>query len=604
MVPIYTFDSPPSHPSPSIELPEVTADDRAYVVYSSGTTGKPKGIECPHRGAVLSYKYRFHKYPYEEGEREACNVFFVWELFRPILKGIRMHVIPDNVIYDPPQLCRFLNAKKITRMLFTPSLLEAVLDTQTPETIRGAFSSFGTIFLCGEVVTYSLLRRIIDILPELQIFVGGPTLATGYINRPELNRSRFVSVPEELQSELGERMYRTGDWGYLLPDSILEICGRCDSLVKIRGYSIEMLAVEAAILELPYVKSCVVVSVGSEGSDKQLAAYAVLNKTVSRKQMRADLKKRLPFYMVPNYFVYLDSLPVVPSSSKIDKHALPAIDMQNDVVEANALPKTATEERLAKVWAEVLSRSVIDIQESFFDLGGHSLMAARLLRKVEDEFGVALSMRDLFATGTVSSMARLIDHNENDVLEQSISLAHQVKIHDYKDNVMDLHLRAFWRSTEWDYRFSRGTVLLTGVTGFIGSHLLVKLLLTSKARVICLIRESTAVSVQSRLETNIEKSGLMTNTVANLLKTRVKAIAGDVALIHLGLTEEDYLFLTYEVDTVVHAAAYVNLIYPYQALHGINVLGTRNILDFCHQNKIKPLHYIRYIVYFIRSQQF
>ncbi|VDO64438.1 unnamed protein product [Onchocerca flexuosa] len=141
-------------------------------------------------------------------------------------------------------------------------------------------------------------------------------------------------------------------------------------MVKIRGYSIEILAVESVILELPYVKSCVVVSVGSEGEDKQLAAYVVLKENVTRKQMRADLKKQLPFYMVPSYFVYLSSLPVVPATSKVDKKALPAIDPQKDAVEASALPKTATEERLAKVWAEVLSRTAIDIQESFFDLGG------------------------------------------------------------------------------------------------------------------------------------------------------------------------------------------------------------------------------------------
>ncbi|KAL4002395.1 thioester reductase domain protein [Acanthocheilonema viteae] len=656
LAPMYVFDSSfPTPPTPpqSIKLPEVGPDDRAYIVYSSGTTGKPKGIECPHRGAAFSYDYRFIKYPYVENEREACNVFFVWELFRPILQGVEMYVIPDNVIYDLPQLCRFLSTNKITRMMFTPSLLEAIFDTHSDETIRSTFLTFRTILLCGEVVTYTLLKRILEVLPKVEvlnlysvsechdvsysnltevfytqpsrkyapvgkvipgvkvvvmdaseglkevpmgvpgeIFVGGPTLATGYVNRPELNQQRFITVPDELKDQLGERLYRTGDWGYLLPNSVLEICGRCDTMVKIRGYSIEILAVEAVILELPYVKTCVVISVGSEGEDKQLAAYVVLKENVTRKQMRADLKKQLPFYMVPSYFVYLPSIPVVPASSKVDKKALPPVDPQKDVVEASALPKTPTEERLAKVWAEVLSRTAIDIQESFFDLGGHSLMAARLLHKIEEEFGVQLNMRELFATPTVSSLARRIDQkDDSDNLEQ-VDLAHQVNIHDFKDNVMDLHLRAFWRSTDLDYSFSRDMVLLTGVTGFIGSHILVKLLLTTEMRVICLIRESAGVTTNSRLIDSIEKTGMMTNTLSDLIKTRVKIISGDVALLRLGLSEEEYLFLTYEVDMVIHAAAYVNLIFPYQALHGINVLGTRNILDFCHQNKVKPLYYL------------
>ncbi|VIO90960.1 oxidoreductase, short chain dehydrogenase/reductase family protein [Brugia malayi] len=658
LAPMYVFGSSLPNPSQSIKLPEIGPDDRAYIVYSSGTTGKPKGIECPHRGAAFSYEYRFVKYPYVENEREACNVFFVWELFRPILQGVEMYVIPDNVIYDLPELCRFLSTHKITRMMFTPSLLEAVLDTHSDETIRSTFRTFRTILLCGEVVTYLLLKRILDILPKMEasflsilnlysisechdvsysnltevfytqpsrkyapvgkvipgvkvhvidvseglkevpmgvpgeIFVGGPALAIGYINRPELNQHRFITVPDELRDQLGDRLYRTGDWGYLLPNSVLEICGRCDTMVKIRGYSIEILAVESVILELPYVKSCVVISVGAEGDDKQLAAYVVLKENVTRKQMRADLKKQLPFYMVPTYFVYLASLPVVPASSKVDKKALPPVDQQKDAVEASALPKTATEERLAKIWAEVLSRTAVDIQESFFDLGGHSLMAARLLHKIEEEFGIQLNMRELFATPTVSSLARRIDHKDDSDNLEHVDLAHQVNIHDFKDNVMDLHLRAFWRSTDMDYSFSRDIVLLTGVTGFIGSHILVKLLLTTEMRVICLIRESAGVTTQSRLIDSIEKMGMMTNTLNDLIRSRVKIISGDVALIRLGLSEEEYLFLTYEVDIVIHAAAYVNLIFPYQALHGINVLGTRNILDFCHQNKVKPLYYL------------
>ncbi|VDM94992.1 unnamed protein product, partial [Onchocerca ochengi] len=111
-------------------------------------------------------------------------------------------------------------------------------------------------------------------------------------------------------------------------------------------------------------------------------------------------------------------------------------------------------------------------------------------------------------------------------------------------------------------------------------------------RVICLIRENAVSTTESRLIESIEKMGMMTTKLKDLIKNRVKTIAGDVALVRLGLIEEEYLFLTYEVDTVIHAAAYVNLIFPYQALHGINVLGTRNILDFCHKNKVKPLYYL------------
>ncbi|KAL3110217.1 hypothetical protein niasHT_015820 [Heterodera trifolii] len=635
---------------------QLRPDDIAYIVYSSGTTGKPKGIECPHRGAVLSYKWRFRNFPYREDDVVACNVFFVWEMFRPILQAIKMVIIPDSIIYDSHLLCDFLRQNRVTQMLFTPSLLEMVLDTQNEQILANAFQHMRLVHLCGEVVTCALLDRFFRHFPNVrcanlysisethdvavsnlnefhrrhekrqfapvgkvidgvkvlildgqtmkrvpigvpgEIYVAGPTLARGYINRPELNRDRFVEVPAELRKEVGEeRMYRTGDWGYLMPNSVLEICGRCDTMVRIRGYSVELQAIESTLLDMSAVRSCAVISIGAEGEDKQLAAYIVLReRSVNRKQLRAQLKRILPFYMMPQFFVFVDKLPLLPASSKIDKKSLPPVDFERDVVEAEALPQTQTEQKLAKIWGEVLHLVNLDIQESFFDLGGHSLLAARLLNRVNTEFNAQLVMRDLFAAPTVYAMAKLLDGAERASPEEEVDLEQQVDNHDLHDNVMDLHLRAFWRATGfWKRRFTNSNVFLTGVTGYLGSHLLVELLLTTDTRLTCLIRESSpSESVLQRLFNSLRANGLLTDHLRNLTRDRVRVVAGDIALFQFGLSDEDYHFLSYDIDVVLHAAAYVNLIYPYQALHGINVLGTRNVLDFCLKNKLKPLHYI------------
>lgn len=135
--------------------------------------------------------------------------------------------------------------------------------------------------------------------------MGGPTLALGYLNRPEVNAMRFISRPSHLPPSVGERLYRTGDWGYFLSDGNLEICGRCDSMVKIRGYSVEIQAIEAALVDLPMVNTGCVLCQGDEGTDKILVAYIVPEGKTSRKEVRAALKKRLPFYMIPSKFVFL-----------------------------------------------------------------------------------------------------------------------------------------------------------------------------------------------------------------------------------------------------------------------------------------------------------
>ncbi|KAI6233005.1 Fatty acid synthase [Aphelenchoides fujianensis] len=603
----FVFESGWTLEETKADLPtDITPDDIAYIVYSSGTTGKPKGIQCPHRGAVISYNYRFKNYPYQTDDVVACQRLLCVGALPADPQGRQDGRDPRRRdLRFKSQLCHFLKRNNVTRMLFTPSLLETILDTQKGALLDESFKKFRIIHLCGEVVTTVLLSRImrhfsharilnlysisethdwscpvgsvIDGVRVLtldaalkkvpigvpgELFIAGDTLACGYINRPELNKERFLEVPREYQAELGsKRMYRTGDWGYVLPNSVLEICGRCDTLVRVRGYGVELQAIEATPAEDPRDQL---------GEDKQLAAYIVLRQAISRKNVRAEMKRLLPFYMIPKYFIFMEKLPVLAASSKIDKRALPPVNHERDVAEAEALPQTPTEQKLSKIWSEVLllQHSTLDIQESFFDLGGHSLLAARLISKVAEEFNVTLTIRDLFAAPTVYEQAKLLDGSERKSPENTVDLDNQVETHDLKDNVMDLHLRAFWRSTEWDNRFYRSHPPAT-----LGSHILHELLTESQASVVCLIRESSKESVPARLTHALKKYGLWDEKVAELVRDRVRTVAADIALVHFGLAEEQFHFLSFDVDVVIHSAAY-------------------NVLDFCHRNKIKPLHYI------------
>ncbi|GAB1602662.1 uncharacterized protein LOC115218372 [Argonauta hians] len=648
--------------------------DLAYVAYSSGTTGKPKGIMCPHRGAVLSYVWRHGQYPYQSDDKEACNVFFTWEMLRPLLKGIPMYIIPDNVIYDPIQLCQFLKDNQITRMLFTPSLLEVTLNTVNLNRLQECFATMRCILFSGEVVTTPFFKRCTQCLPWIQfvnsysisechdvadvdlthsythekaafesrkfspvgkclpdveivimnedlevqpvglsgeIYIGGPTLAIGYLKKPELNAERFIEA-KLTSNGPPTKLYRTGDWGYMLSNGDLEICGRCDSMVKIRGYSIEVQAVEASLFSLSLVNNCVVLVKGNEGDDKFLVAYVVVsNSDVTRKDIRNQLKKKLPFYMIPSYILFLDSIPVLPATGKLDKKALPHYNSQLlDSTEQSGIPTTDTEKKLAKLWMNVLQLNNIDIEESFFDLGGHSLLAATLLNDLKEEFTVDLSVKDLFLFPTVKQQSQLIEGRLNlspsTEIDQRIynqpNLLEEVERHDPGFVNIDMSLRAFWRSFHVGNRWHKGRVLVTGATGFLGAFLIQELLLNTKTFIYCLVREQPNIGDKKRLMDSLKKFGVLAKesskatekqkNVANLLSSRLATVKGDVAIASLGMNMDDYLHMCTEIDFIIHAAALVNLAYPYNALEKPNVQGTHNIILFAFTGKVKPLHYI------------
>ncbi|GFN88138.1 linear gramicidin synthase subunit d-like, partial [Plakobranchus ocellatus] len=406
------------------------------------------------------------------------------------------------------------------------------------------------------------------------------------------------------------RLYRTGDWGYMLSDGSLEICGRVDSMVKIRGYSIEVQAIEACLLSLPMVKACVVIVCGDEGQDKFLVTYIVSSRETSKKEVRAELKKRLPFYMIPSYFVFLQRIPVLAASGKLDKKALPAFDSQLlDGVGAEGRPSSVTEIALAEMWIDVLRLKEIDIQESFFDLGGHSLLASELLERARAKFQVDLAVRDLFQYPTVSSLAMLIDRRlgntrsgSPEVFLQQLDLQAEVQRHDQGVTNLDMQLRAFWRTFHHGHHFNRGRVLLTGATGFLGAFILRELLLHTKLVVYCLAREQPRVSMIDRIKAALIQFGILSSDenqstpeqteILEGLKSRTTALKGNVALMYLGLDEADYTYLCTDIDFIIHAAAAVNLVYPYSALHGPNVMGTANVIQFASTGKVKALHYI------------
>ncbi|RAK96817.1 acetyl-CoA synthetase-like protein [Aspergillus ibericus CBS 121593] len=646
-VPLISLDEPASETNGVSELPPLPADDDldrlAFVSYSSGTTGKPKGIANPHRAPVLSYNLRFGVQDLTPSDRVACNVFFIWEILRPLLRGATVVAVPDEISYDPAALVELLAAKRITETLMTPTLLATVL-ARHPH-IGSRLPDLRTLWFNGEVVTTDLARRASKALPKTrllncysacetheiacgdiremideqalycpvgppmdpknthilddnqqpvengvsgELFVAGPLLARGYLNLPETTAKAFIQNP--FDSQPGARLYRTGDLARLLPSGLLEITGRVGSMIKLRGYSVVPAKVENEIVKNLAVSHCAVVAHG-EGLERQLVAYIVpdqdqpagrpvveINEAGNSPGARRTLAQSLAHYMIPSLWVTLDELPTHEVTGKVDLKRLPA-PRPADHVNGNGTPVEQDPigiDQVAAIWAAALktSRTLLKPGDDFFDLGGHSLSLADLSSRMSRHFGFRVPIARLAENSTLTGhleTVRAIRDGHTAAVQADLPAVLRA------DATLDDDIRpskATIRSVD-----QADTVLLTGVTGFLGAFLLHDLLESTSAHIICLVRFTDPADDDqpggvARIRRNLLDLGLWRDSVME----RVEILPGNLSRTRFGLSPEAFDELASRVQVIVHAAATVNLVYPYAALRGPNVGGTREIL--------------------------
>ncbi|KAI8941317.1 hypothetical protein NX059_002544 [Plenodomus lindquistii] len=621
-------------------------DRLAFVAYSSGTTGKPKGIANPHRASVLSYNLRFGLSDLQPGDRVACNVFFVWEIIRPLLRGATVVAVPDDASYDPRMLVDLLATKKITETLFTPTLFAAVLARHQALSTR--LPDLKTIWLNGEVVTTDLARRGLKALPNTRVlnvysacetheiacgdvkdmlekldkdavycpvgpplidrkyiyildesgqkvdegengelFVGGHLLARGYLNLPETTAKAFVRNP--YISKAGARMYRTGDKARLLSNGLLEITGRVGAMIKIRGYSVVPGKVESAIVNHLAASRCAVVPFG-EGIDRQLVAYFVRDKESSDERpvveidrtgrsatARRMLMPYLAHYMIPSLWVELDELPTSDVSGKVNHKALPPPRPSSPTGSARKFEQSPiTIEQVTEIWASILSVSPSSItpEYNFFDLGGHSLLLADLAARLSNTFGFRVPVARLANPATLNGhldTVRAIRDGHTAEVQENLPAVLRA------DSVLDKDIQP--QNPKFCAIKDAKTVLLTGVTGFLGAFLLRDLLENTSAQILCMVRfaDSSQDDIPAgiaRIRRNLLDFGLWSDNIME----RVEILTGNLSRKRFGLAPDTFKALAERTDVILHAAATVNLVYPYAALQKPNVGGTREVL--------------------------
>jgi amino acid adenylation domain-containing protein len=439
----------------------------AYVMYTSGSTGRPKGVLAVHRASINRFSWMWSAWGFAP-EEVCCQktalsfVDSVWEIFGPLLQGIRSVIIPDEELEDPHRLVETLAAHHVTRIVLVPSALAFLLDNIpdlsrrapdlklwitsgeaiTPdlawrfeELLPGAtlVNQYGSSEVAGDVTSYVIrgsrtLSRIpigrpiantqiyvldgsLNLVPigaRGEIHVGGDNLALGYHNNPQLTTQRFIPDPFAVNSQ--GRLYKTGDLGRFRADGNLEFLGRVDNQIKIRGVRIELGEIESVLRTHPSVRAAVVHVWGRSG-DECLTGYVVLNDpTVDPSELKRFLRAKLPETMVPALFAVLDALPLLPNG-KVDRRALPTPEeVRRSITRAYVGPRNDLEHRLAEIIADVLNLEHVGVHDNFFELGGHSLRGIQVSARVRKVFGVEIPLRTIFEEPTVAGLSLEIDN--------------------------------------------------------------------------------------------------------------------------------------------------------------------------------------------------
>jgi amino acid adenylation domain-containing protein len=439
-------------------LPQVQADfpstSLAYMIYTSGSSGTPKGVMVTHRNVVNFVHGINQRIDLSVGNAMLCLTtvsfdIFVLETLLPLLSGKRIVLAGTAEVRDPHTLCRLIREQQVDFMQLTPSHLRLLLASGADD---GVLQERKVLMAGGEPFPPELLQqvkrvyagriynmygptettvwstvhdltdtndihigkpianttiRILDPYGQLlpvggagELCIGGEGLSAGYWQREDLTREKFIPDP----LDPAQLIYRTGDLACWLPDGNISFMGRLDDQVKIRGHRIEPGEIAHLLMLHPAVKEAVVAAKGT-GADKYLAAWYVLQQPIAAQELQSYLQDKLPAYMVPAYFIALPALPLTPNG-KLDRKQLP--EPQRDEKAVYVAPAGKTEQQLAGLWSEILQTDLqhVSADRSFFELGGHSLNAMVMIARVQQDFGVKIPLATFFRKPTITALGK------------------------------------------------------------------------------------------------------------------------------------------------------------------------------------------------------
>uniref|UniRef100_UPI0021E52480 non-ribosomal peptide synthetase n=1 Tax=Mycobacterium simulans TaxID=627089 RepID=UPI0021E52480 len=653
---------------PPAALPVPSADNIAHIIYTSGTTGRPKGVAITHHNIVQLIAVPTSFIPEAGQTTTQCHSYAfdlsVFEVWAALLHGARLLVITESITRSPNEFHDLLVSEKVDLLVQTPSAVTVL----SPEGLESAALVVGGEACPAEVVdrwasgrvmvnqygptettmyvsmsaplkpgsgtppigrpvsgaALFVLDRWLRPVPAGvvgELYVAGTGVACGYWRRPALTASRFVACPF---GGTGARMYQTGDlvrWG---ADGQLHYVGRADEQVKIRGHRIEPAGIATVLTELDGVEQAVVIARQDQPGDKRLVAY--FTGTANPADIRPALAKRFPQYMVPAAVVALEALPLT-VNDKLDTQALPA--PQYGDTDSYRAPTSAMENILANIYAEILGLDRVGIDDSFFDLGGDSILAIQVAARAQAA-GVSCRPRDVFTAQSIAGVAQIArfvnqdntgaddgvgDFNRTFPTQTPRQIEHPderpsfASVHgisrgedSFEVHARDLTLDKFIDATTLaaapqlaPISAEVKTVLLTGATGFLGRYLALEWLQRMSqvnGTLICLVRAESDEHARYRLDSTFDTDPKLLAHYRELAADHLEVLASDKSQPQLGLAPHTWQRLADTVDLIVDPAARVHHLLPYSQLFGPNTVGTAELIRLALTTSLKPYLYV------------
>lgn len=599
-------------------------DNLAYIMYTSGSTGNPKGVMVTHKNIVRLVKNnKFITFDSDEHILQTGSIVFdacTFEIWSALLNGFKLFIMKKEALLDAYVLEQYLETNKISTLWLTAPLFNQLCeanpymfknvkklltggDVLSPKhinivrkanpnltIINGYGPTENTTFSCCFTINKNYFKSIpigkpisnstayvvnpcgnlcpIGVPGEL--WVGGDGVSNGYLNNEILTKEKFIKNPFEEGT-----IYKTGDLVKWLPDGNIEFLGRIDNQVKVRGFRIELNEINNKILEDSSVKEAFT-TVKTINDTKHICSYVVTKKDFNLDNLKKYLNQYLPNYMIPTYFIILKKMPIN-SNGKVDKNALP-----NDFeafINTHSIKEASTEQEklLLNLFRKVLNNDNIGIDDNFFEIGGDSLTAMKLqVEAISNNLNISYS--DIFKFATVEALI-------NNLNSTSTSKTSYITEYDKYNSLLlnnTLEKDIVCPNTEV------GNVLLTGVTGFLGAHVLDSFLKKENGKIYCLIRSKNNMSARERLFNILHF--YFEDKYDMLVDNRIFIVEGDITFDKFGLSISEYKKLGNSINTVIHSAALVKHYGIYKDFERINVNGTKLVVDFSKEFNLKLLH--------------